>query len=127
MLFDLINLYYTFAVDYFMSLNTPHACRNIFTIVRLYSYHGRAKELVYSTYDDMRVDLDNEELISSWTRIKNFVVSETPNVPDTRNWQTDFFTVFGIFHVVGGGGPSISTPFGDANFIGISSHTIDKF
>jgi hypothetical protein len=86
-----------------MSLNTAEGCRDLFTLVRLFLYHGRPKELVYSSYDDIRVDEDSEEVISSWTRIKNFTVSETPAVPDHKYWQLDFLTVFGIFHAVGGG------------------------
>jgi len=71
-------------VDYKMSLGTAEGCRDIFTMVRLFLYHGRGKELTYSTYDDIRVDEDQEEMKSDWTRIKNFNVSETAVVPDAN-------------------------------------------
>mmetsp|Transcript_14826 Transcript_14826/g.14236 ORF Transcript_14826/g.14236 Transcript_14826/m.14236 type:complete len:91 (-) Transcript_14826:957-1229(-) len=67
-----------------MSLGTAEGCRDIFTMVRLFLYHGRGKELTYSTYDDIRVDEDQEEMKSDWTRIKNFNVSETAVVPDAN-------------------------------------------
>eukprot|EP00596_Hydrurales_sp_CCMP1899_P009415 CAMPEP_0119050982 /NCGR_PEP_ID=MMETSP1177-20130426/72746_1 /TAXON_ID=2985 /ORGANISM="Ochromonas sp, Strain CCMP1899" /LENGTH=161 /DNA_ID=CAMNT_0007030027 /DNA_START=635 /DNA_END=1117 /DNA_ORIENTATION=- len=53
-------------VDYKMSLGTAEGCRDIFTMVRLFLYHGRGKELTYSTYDDIRVDEDQEEMKSDW-------------------------------------------------------------
>ena len=80
--------------EHLFELNTIAGIQKRFLTVDLFKSVGRGGEVVFSTYDTMFWDYDNEECVTDWTQIKVSKTTEIVRSPD-REWTIDWFNCFG--------------------------------
>jgi len=102
--------------EHLFELNTIAGIQKRFLTVDLFKSVGRGGEVVFSTYDTMFWDYDNEECVTDWTQIKVSKTTEIVRSPD-REWTIDWFNCFGCYLITGAGGVNIQSPWIDGTFI----------